>query len=65
MTIGEWECTPFGKGGRSGLKNDGTGNALPETIQTALDNRKEALMAKKKEKKAEKCKAKKKGKKKK
>ncbi len=53
-------CVWFGKGGRSLRKNDGTGNASPETIQTALENRKEVLMAKKKEKKAEKGKAEKK-----
>ena len=49
--MGEQVCARFGKGGRSLRKNDGTGNASPETIQTALENRKEALMAKKKKKK--------------
>jgi hypothetical protein len=44
-------CVRFGKGGRSLRKNDGTGNASPEAIQTALENRKEAMMAKKKKKK--------------
>ena len=40
------------------------GNASPERIQTALENRKEALMAKKKEKKKKDKKDKKKKKKK-
>jgi hypothetical protein len=48
----------FGKGGRSLRNNEDTWNASPKTIQTALENRKEALMAKKKEKKAEKGKKK-------
>jgi len=54
----------FDKGGRSLRKNDGTGNASLERIQTALENRKEALMAKKKEKKKKDKKDKKKKKKK-
>ena len=61
--IGEHACEQFGKGRRGLRKNDGTGNASPEAIQTALENRKEALMAKKKEKKAKKGKEKKKKKK--
>ena len=62
--IGEQACAQFGKGGRSLRKNDGTGNASPERIQTALEDRKEALMAKKKEKKKKDKKEKKKKKKK-
>ncbi len=62
--MGERVCERFGKGGRSLRKNDGTGNASPERIQTALENRKEALMAKKKEKKKKDKKDKKKKKKK-
>ena len=61
--IGEQACARFGKGGRSLRKNDGTGDASPEAIQTVLKNRKGALMAKKKEKKAKKGKEKKKKKK--
>ena len=58
--IGEYACVRFGKGRRRRRKKDDTGDPSPETIQTALENRKEALMAKKKEKKAEKGKEKKK-----
>jgi hypothetical protein len=40
--------------GRSARKTDGADNASPGRIQTALDNGKEVLMAKKKDKKGKK-----------